>query len=157
MPGLVYRIRSARYVVAEVDQATGEVLDVAASCGVADWIGTVEGDARAVARAALTPALAQQGGPVQWLRDYLTSSGETARMDVIAAAEEDGHSESAMKRAARSLRVVSESRKGQTATGRPFHKAIWSLPAQSGHPSGLTDPTAPTDPPGEVSHGLDDP
>lgn len=157
VPGLIYRIRSARYVVAETDPLTGEVTDHATSCGVAEWIGTVDGDARAVARAALTPVIAQQGGPVQWLRDHLASNGETARMDVIAAAEEEGYSESAIKRASRSLRVVSQPRTGQKANGQPFHHAVWTLPVQSGHPSGLTDPAGQPGPTGEVRNGLDDP
>lgn len=147
VPALRYRIRSATYTVPEVDEQTGEVTDVTASCGVADWIGEVDGDGRQIAREALTPAIERDGSPKTWLREHLLSEGEASRVDVIAAAREAGFSLDQIKRAARSLGVHSRDVTGRDEkTGRPWRAAVWSLP-QSGH----THPTAPTAPTGETT------
>lgn len=145
VPALRYRIRSAPYVV---NEDTGEVRDVATSCGVADWLGEVDGDGREAARAALVPRIEKEGSPRQWLREYLTeAAGEVLRAQVVAdAADEHGFSEAAIKRAARSLGVRSREDTGQDDRGRPFRRALWSLPQ-----SGLTHPNDPTDPTGEGS------
>lgn len=148
VPGLRYRIRSAPYVVDEVDEDTGEVVQVPATCGVADWTGTVDGDARQVARDALAPHIEKVGGPREWLRNYLTDEGEANRAEVIKAAQEDGFSLDAIKRAARALGVHSRDESGRyETTGRPWRRSVWSLPAKSVH----SPPSAPTAPTGEGS------
>lgn len=140
---LRYRIRSAPYVVAELDPVTGELRELPSSCGVADWIGEVDGDGRQFARAALAPRLEKDGSPKEWLREYLTAVGEMVRGQVLAdAAGERGFSEATIKRAARSLGVHSREVTGRDDRGVPFRRAIWSLP-QSVH-TRTTDPTEPT-------------
>lgn len=153
--GLRYRIRSARYVVDEVDDETGEVIQRPASCGVAQWTGEVDGDARQVARDALAPRIEKVGGPREWLRTYLTEEGEANRADVIAAARDDGFSVDAIKRAARAIGVHSRDESGRDdKTGRPWRRAVWSLPDKSVHTTSQSvhsPPTAPTAPTGEGS------
>jgi AAA domain-containing protein len=152
VPALRYRIRSARYTVTEVDEDTGAPVDRDDSCGVVDWIGEVDGDGRAIARDALAPRVEQEGTARQWLRQYLIDHPQVPRQQVLAAAEVVGHSESAIKRAARSLNLHSAKVPGQRSDGIPYQFASWSLP-QSGH-SGPTDPTDPT---GETSNDPTDP
>jgi hypothetical protein len=141
VPALRYRIDSAAYRVEELDEETGEVREIPASCGVVTWLGEVEGDGRAIAREMLAPLIQHEGTAANWLRDYLEGEGEAARVDVIAEAEREGFSESSIKRAARSV-VVSRFETGQDEHGRPFRRAIWSLP-QPGHTHPI-DPTGPT-------------
>lgn len=153
VPALRYRLRSAPYLVHEVDTDTGEVRELPASCGVADWTGEVDGDGRQVARDALLPVIEKTGTPAQWLREYLTGDGESTRAEVIAAAREDGISESALKRAARRVGVHSRDETGQDGKGRPYRRSLWSLP-QSGHvalQSVHPYPTGPTGPTGETT------
>lgn len=155
VPALRYRIRSAPYIVSEVDEDTGEIREIATSCGVADWLGEVEGDGREIARSLLMPRIEQENSPVAWLREYLTAAGDTARQDVIAAALEAGFSKGAMERAAARLGVRSVQQSGQqTETGRPWRKAVWSLPPKSPHPcpTGGTEATGETQ--REVSEGI---
>lgn len=147
VPALRYRINSAPYVVEEVDQETGEIREIDASCGVVEWIGAVEGDGRAIARAMLAPAIEKEGTPIAWLREYLTAAGETSRVDVLKAGEAAGFSESSIARAARSLPVSSTEQSGQDPeTRRPYRRSLWKLP-QSGH----TRTTDRTDTTGETS------
>lgn len=150
VPGLRYELRTAPYVVDEVDEDTGEVVEREASCAVADWIGEVEGDGRAVAREALAPKIEREGSPREWLREYLAGEGEAARSAVMAAAADDGYSPDQIKRAARGIGVHSHDETGRDeATGRPWRRAIWSLPPSRVAQSGDTRTTAPTAPTGE--------
>jgi hypothetical protein len=137
--------------VTEVDEDTGAPVDRDDSCGVVDWIGEVDGDGRAIARDALAPRVEQEGTARQWLRQYLIDHPQVPRQQVLAAAEVAGHSESAIKRAARSLTLHSAKVTGQRS-GTPYQFASWSLP-QSGH----SRPTDPTDPTGETSNDPTDP
>jgi hypothetical protein len=149
VPAMRYRIRSASYKVEEVDP-TGTARYITTSCGVADWIGTVEGDGRAIARAALTPAIERADGPREWLRGYLDGR-EVERKDVIAAGEKAGYSRASITRAASAIPVHSREVKGQDpATKRPFRRALWSPPRagaqwtqESSHPS-IAESTEPT-------------
>lgn len=129
LPALRYRLRSADYVVIENGR------EVRASCGVADWIGEVEGDARAIARAALSPkAERAETESVKWLREFLQTEGETDRQTVLRAAKEEmGYSERQLSRAATSLDVSKRTETGQhPENGSPWRKAIWSLPEGTG-------------------------
>lgn len=156
VPALRYRIRSARYTVAEPDGITGMIVERPASCAVAEWIGEIDGDGRAFAREALTPRIEKAGSAREWLREYLTEHAEAERTEVIAAGTTAGHSAEAVKRAARGV-VHSEDVSGQRMVdGRrvPFRHAVWSL--QSGHPC-LPPPTEPSDPTGETSDDPIDP
>jgi hypothetical protein len=138
---LRYRLRSAPYTVEEVDSTSGEVRDVMTSCGVVDWLDEIQGDGRAIARAALIPHIEKADSPEAWLRGYLTEHGEGLRRDVINAAGEDGFSDSAMKRASRRIGVVSREEKGRDpVTGYPWRRAFWSLGASrvDSHPTGPT-------------------
>jgi len=148
VPALRYRIRSAQYEVTELDETTGELRNVAASCGVADWIGTVDGDGREIARATLAPRIEKDNDPKAWLHGFLTNGGETLRVDVIEAAEQAGFSRAAIERAAPSLPVHSRDENGQHPdTKRPYRRSWWSLP-----PSPLvTDATEGTEGTGEGS------
>jgi hypothetical protein len=154
IPGLRFVINSASYVVEELDEQTGEVREVITSCGVATWAGVVEGDARQVARDALAPRIDRAGGPREWLRTYLIGAGEASRQDVLDSAREDGFSPDSIKRAARSIRVHSRDESGRDErTGRPWRRAIWSLPERtdSSRCTSLdTEPTAPTAPTEEM-------
>lgn len=154
VPALRYRIRSAPYVVTELDEDTGEVREVTASCGVADWLGEVDGDGRQIARDALMPRIEREGGPREWLRDYLTAEGEATRADVLAAAGEDGLSLDQIKRAARGIGVHSRDETGQDDKGRPYRRAVWSLPSRGADPQSVHHPhtSAPTAPTGEGSN-----
>ncbi|MFK5645103.1 AAA family ATPase [Ornithinimicrobium sp. LYQ121] len=148
VPGLRYRIRSAQYVVDELDPSTGEVLRVTGDCGVVDWIGEVEGDALLLARQALSPRMGRDDGARGWLRDFLEQEGETSRKDVMASGREEGFSDSSVKRAARTLGVNSREVAGQT-DGLPYRKAMWSLPSpasgdEQAHHTNSTDPSGPT-------------
>jgi 5S rRNA maturation endonuclease (ribonuclease M5) len=148
VPALRYRVRSARYTVTEPDVLTGELMERPASCGVADWLGSIPGDGRAVARAALVPSLEREGSSCAWLRQYLTEHGPSPRARVVADAEAEGHSLASIKRAARSLRIHSAELSGRRGDGSPFRHSNWSL-APVGLPSVDTDPTGPTEPTGE--------
>lgn len=152
VPALRYRIRAAHYVVAEVDDDTGEVHDVAASCGVVEWIGQAEGDGRELARSYLAPRIEKDDEPGTWLREHLTEHGETLRADAMKAGAEAGFSLEQIKRAARRLPVHSREETGQDPqTGRPFRRALWSV-AQSVPQSVAIHADAPTAPTGEGSH-----
>lgn len=149
IPGLRYRIRSASYVVEETDTITGEIRDVAASCGVAEWIGEVSpGQAEDLVERSLSPGMDRQNDTATWLKRFLDEHGPTPRKDVIDAGNLVDHSLSALKRAAARLGIQSKEVSGQHPDGRPFRHAVWSLPPQSAHfvpPS----PNGPTGPPGE--------
>ena len=133
VPALRYRIRVASYVVDELDEDTGQVRQVPGSCAVADWVGEVEGDGRSIAREALAPRIEKVGTASQWLRDYLTEEGETARPAVIEAAAAAGFSIDAVKRAARAVGVQSRDESGRDEdTGHPWRRALWSLPSGAG-------------------------
>jgi len=134
VPAMRYRIRSAPYEVTELDEATGELRDVAASCGVADWIGSVAGDGRELARSYLVPKVEKENDSKVWLRDYLDDAGEALRSDVIAAASQGGFSRAAIERAAAKLPVHSREETGRNPdTGRPWRRSWWSLSAKSPH------------------------
>jgi len=163
VPALRYRIRGATYYVTEVNPTTGEVTNAAATCGVADWLGEVEGNGRDLARDALAPRIERDNDPRAWLRDYLTAQGQSPRTEVLTAAKEDGFSDSAIKRAARTI-VSSIVMSGQRPDGAPYRAAYWALKNatptgsdQSGHQPDLTHPNDPTDPTGEAYQDPIDP
>lgn len=136
VPGLRYHIRSSPYMVEEVDEDTGEVYEVMASCGVVDWIDEVPAAvAQELVKASLDTGLTKENDPAGWLRDFLTEHGATAREEIIPAAGLAGFSESAIQRARRRLGVKTTEETGQKENGAPFRKSIWKLPAQSCPPS----------------------
>jgi hypothetical protein len=152
VPALRYRIRPAHYVIPEVDKDTGQVHNMPASCGVAEWIGEVEGDGLKLARACLAPQIEQTDEVGDWLRDFLNVS-EIARTDVIAAAKVAGFGLSKVKRAANRLGVHSREESGQDhSSGYPFRSAHWSLSSEF-----TPCTTEPTELTGETSHGLTEP
>ena len=158
VPGLRYQINPSAYEVDELDEETGEVRIIATSCGVATWLGEVDGNARDIARSALTPRIEKPDSPEAWLRAYLKDEGETERAKIITAARQEGHGESAIKRAARSLGIVSREAGGQNPkTGAPWRRAFWDLPAQSGHQSVPTPTYDPNEPTGEGLSDLNGP
>lgn len=128
VPALRYRLRSAPYLVTEVDEITGEVTEHTATCAVADWIGEEPGDGRQTARDLLVPAMERDDDPAAWLRSYLTDAGETAKQVVITAGVEAGMSARTIQRAAQKLRViyrdVTEDRPGSP----PLRRVAWRLP-----------------------------
>lgn len=126
VPALRYEIRSAEYQVEEIDQDTGEVRYLNASCGVVEWLGFVSPEeARDAADRSLS--VVEKDEALEWLRDYLTENGRSKRSDVIAAAaEEGGFSAATVKRASGRLRIHSEQESGHT-DGKPYRIAWWSL------------------------------
>ncbi|MGK5112792.1 AAA family ATPase [Geodermatophilus sp. CPCC 205506] len=140
VPALRYRIRSARYIVTEVDRYTGELVEKPASCGVADWIGEVAGDGRTIARDALTPKLDKRPSARQWLSQYLGTNGETLRATVIDDGEEAGYSKSAITDAATKIPVSSREEKGQE-NGVPYRRAFWSLAPRATRPTSVDSHT----------------
>ena len=146
VPALRYSLESASYVVEELDEESGELREVAASCGVAVWRGEVAGDGREVARAALAPRLEREDSPEAWLREYLSAAGEALRPELMAAAP---HSVDAVKRAARKLRVPSrDASEYDPRSCRPIRRAYWSLAKNGAHAADRTVRTFP----GEGSH-----
>src|SRR5664280_2828774 len=99
VPGLRYKISSTPYTVWETDERTGEIREIPASCGVADWTGKVEGDARELVRDLLAPRMARDDDPTEWLREYLELHGETPMGEVAATGEVAGHSKRTLERA----------------------------------------------------------
>jgi len=126
VPGLRYRIRSAHYTVIEADRRTGELVQRPASCGVAEWSGEVEGDGRAIARAALTPRVDKAPSARQWLSNYLAAHGETLRLTVLEDGLEAGYGKTAITDAASKIPVHSREKTGQE-NGVPYRRAYWSL------------------------------
>lgn len=157
VPALRYRIKPAHYTVTEHDEDTGTTRDIEASCGVAHWIGELEGDGRQIARDALTPRLEREDSPEKWLRTYLTTAGETERRDLMAAADDANFSEHQIKRASKKIGVHFRTESGyDDKANKPWRKSLWSLPDKSVHKSAHnrpthapTTPSAPTYPPGE--------
>ena len=138
VPALRYRLRSAPYVVEETDEDTGEVCEIGTSCGVADWIGELDGDGRDYARELLgSGGIETSDDAKSWLKKYLGDKGPTPRPEVIGDGKEAGYSESAVKRAATALTVYSEQKTGQDPkTGAPRKWSIWSLEKPGSSQSG---------------------
>jgi archaellum biogenesis ATPase FlaH len=153
IPAWRYRIRSADYTVMEPDRFTGKLREVNASCGVADWVGEVDGDGREIARAALVPRIDKDDPERDWLLDFLTERGPIDRGTVMEAAVLEGYKERKIKDAARKLRVHSESRGGQRPDGSPYKYSVWSL-SQSDEQPDHTRMNGPTGPTGETQSGL---
>lgn len=155
VPAVRYRLRSARYVVSEVDTDTGEVVEVPTSCGVADWVGDEAGDGRQLARDLLLPAMAREDDPKAWLREYLAAAGATPQKVVTKAGADAGHGARALQRAAGRIGVVyttvTTPREGST----PLRQTLWKLPdphgrdARAGAPA--TVATVATEPLGGVN------
>ncbi len=127
VPGLRYVIESAQVEVSD-DEAEGGT--AVTEVGRARWTGEVDGTtARDTARSALEPAVKREGPTAaQWLTAYLAEHGETARAEVLKAAEAGPgqYSASAIKNAASALGVVSREVKGYK-DGRPYRAAFWRL------------------------------
>jgi hypothetical protein len=141
VPAWRYRIRSAHYTVTEVDRRTGEVVEKPASCGVAEWIGEVEGDGRSIARAALVPRIEKQEASArQWLSHYLGTNGETLRSTVIEDGVKAGYSKTAITDAATKIPVASREEKGQE-NGVPYRRAFWSLAPRASRPTPVDNHT----------------
>lgn len=156
MPALRYRLRSAPYLVTEVDQITGEVTEHAATCAVADWLGEEPGDGRAVARDLLVPAMSRDDDPKAWLRNYLTDAGETLRQTIMAAGQDADFSSKQLQRAAQALRVVYRDSTVDPPNSTRLRQVTWRLPdRRSGGDCGgdnpsMTVPTVPTEALGRV-------
>src|SRR3954447_1105522 len=120
VPALRYKIRSARYTVAERDG------DKPASCAVADWLGPVVGDGRAIARAALTPRIERPASAREWLTGYLAAHGEVLRTTVIEDGGKAGHKKTAVTDAAATIPVHSRDETGRQ-DGVPYRRSYWSL------------------------------
>jgi hypothetical protein len=148
---LRYELLSAPYKVEEVDPTTGHMVMVNTSCGVARWLGEVNGDGQTIVRNLLAPSLEREGDPKQWLRERLGLDGAEVKAEVIKAeAREAGYSDAGIKRAAALLGVNYASR------GFP-RRTFWWLPkittadgdSQSAHRdsrSAHSEPTEPTEP-----------
>src|SRR5205814_2047412 len=106
VPALRYEVTGSSYQVAETDPA-GSVTYLFATTGVLSWLGEVEGDGRALARSALSPAIESTHEAKDFLRELLTEHGQMTRVEVMADAEVAGLSEASIKRAAAALRVRS--------------------------------------------------
>ena len=130
VPALRYQIMSVPYTIDELDPDTGAVLAIEANVKVAQWTGVVDGDGRAIARAALMPDHQDRApNPADtWLHNYLSEEGKVSRQQVLAAAAEElGLSIDQVNKAATRLRVHRE-HVGTSIDGRPKNEAFWSLP-----------------------------
>lgn len=157
VPAIRWRMRSAAYTVEEFDPDTGEVAEIPASCGVAEFIGIEPGFGQEAARALLSPSMERADDPKSWLRkmlseggtDPLLGAGEVWRADVAAAAGRMGFSDSSVKRAATQLGVIY--REIGFAGKPPRRATAWSLPSSSEIPQWdrspyiqLNEPNGPT-------------
>ena len=122
VPGLRFKIRGAPYTVWETDERTGEIREIPASCGVADWDGEVEGDARELVRDLLAPRMTRDDDPAEWLREYLDIHGETPGGVVTAAGGVAGHAKRTLQSAAARLNVH------YSQSGYPA-RTTWALPS----------------------------
>lgn len=115
---LAPRVRSmeAQIVTTAVhtDDGTTEV-------GALEWLGETNRDARDLL-AGPDDEDDDRTETERWLEDYLTENGPTPRKDVLAAAAKEKYAERTVKRAGKSLGVVS------TVSGFP-RTATWSLPS----------------------------
>jgi len=141
VPGLRYKISSTPYTVWETDERTGEIREIPASCGVADWTGEVEGDARELVRDLLAPRMVRDDDPTEWLREYLGEHGETPMGVAVAAGEVAGHPKRTLQRSATRLQVH------YGKSGYPA-RTTWVLPA-SGTTHASLAPLAPLGATGE--------
>jgi len=123
-----FKIDTASYTVEEIDQETGEVVYIAATCSVAKYIREEAGNGRDLARKLLTPAMERDNDPKTWLRQYITDHGPTMRDEVIEAAEAAGFSERQMQRAAKALRIRYITHTIKRSNSTPLRKDEWSLP-----------------------------
>jgi hypothetical protein len=123
-----FKIDTASYTVEEIDQETGEVVHIAATCSVAKYIREEAGNGRDLARKLLTPAMERDNDPKTWLRQYITDHGPTMRDEVIEAAEAAGFSERQMQRAAKALRIRYITHTIKRPNSTPLRKDEWSLP-----------------------------
>lgn len=129
VPAVRYRIEPSPYTVQEHDAQTGEVQEVEASVGVARWVGEVEGDGRAIARAALAPSAREPSNPAEaWLTEFLGQVGTATRTEALkAGAAQAGLSESQVDKAAQKLGVVRQ--QGTITVGGHTQRSVtWSLP-----------------------------
>ncbi|MHD0282087.1 AAA family ATPase [Rhodococcus aetherivorans] len=135
---LAPRIRSME---AEITSTTLDTEDGPTEVGALRWLGETTRDARELLAGPDDDA-DDRTETERWLEDYLTENGPTARKDVLAAAAREKYAERTVKRACKSLGVVS------SVSGFP-RTATWALPSRAavdkddGHAreSGPTGPT----------------
>jgi hypothetical protein len=167
-PAVRFKIDTASYTVEEIDEHTGEVHYIPATCSVAKFIGEEAGNGRDLARQMLTPAMSRAGDPKAWLQNYLTETGPCLRDQIMEAAKEAGFGEKKIQRAAGRLRVVYRDHTIKRSNSTPLRKVEWSLPdddsetdsdgedtspPRSSHPS-ITVLTVPTEDQGRVNMSL---
>jgi hypothetical protein len=167
-PAVRFKIDTASYTVEEIDEQTGEVHYIPATCSVAKFIGEEAGNGRDLARQMLTPAMSRAGDPKAWLQNYLTETGPCLRDQIMEAAKDAGFGEKKIQRAAGRLRVVYRDHTIKRSNSTPLRKVEWSLPdddsetdsdgedtspPRSSHPS-ITVLTVPTEDQGRVNMSL---
>ena len=145
VPAIRYRLRSADYTVTETDEQTCEIRNLAASCGVAEWVGVECGHGRQLARDLLTPAMVRDDDAKAWLRDYLQDAGETVRKTVVAAGSAAGFGVKQLQRAAQTLGVVYRDEVQKRPGSTPLKHSVWRLP--DGGEDSRSPCTPPTVPP----------
>ena len=163
-----FKIDTASYTVEEIDEQTGEVHYIPATCSVAKFIGEEAGNGRDIARQMLAPAMSRAGDPKAWLQNYLTETGPCLRDQIMEAAKDAGFGQKKIQRAAGRLRVVYRDHTIKRPNSTPLRKVEWSLPDEnsetdsdgddtspprSSHPS-ITVLTVPTEDQGRVNMSL---
>ncbi|MEE2058267.1 AAA family ATPase [Rhodococcus artemisiae] len=135
---LAPRVRSME---ATLESTTVQTEDGPAEVGALKWLGETTRDARELLGGS-DDEDDDRTETERWLEDYLTESGPTARKDVLAAAAKEKYADRTVKRAAKSLGIVS------TVSGFP-RTATWSLPSratldENGPHARESGPTGPT-------------
>lgn len=166
VPAMRYRLDSSTYTVDEVDPDTGDVVEREASCGVAMFVGEEVGFGRDNARDMLAPHMDREDDPKSWLRDYLTTAGESLSVDVYRHGKDVGHSRSAIHRAGQRLGVVyrDDSLPGKPPTRRtwwrlpdhPTPSSHFPYPQTTGTNGTMGPPPTAAHPPGESQKEMND-
>ena len=120
VPAQRFKINAAEYTVDEGG------LPILASCGVVEWLGELEVDGRAAARALLAPHMQRdrETDPRLWLVGYLTEQGEMPSGLIKDAGKVAGYSRAGVERAAQAIPVV-------VRTGGFPKRSYWRLAGQS--------------------------
>jgi 5S rRNA maturation endonuclease (ribonuclease M5) len=143
-PAVRFRIDTASYTVEEIDEQTGEVSYIPATCSVATLIREEAGNGRDLARRLLTPAMERGNDPKKWLRQYLTETGPCLRDQIMEAAKEAGFGEKKIQRAAGKLRVVYRDHTIKRPNNTPLRKVEWSLPDDDAETDSDGEDTSPS-------------
>lgn len=127
LPAVRFRIISKRHTTFEIDPTTGGRRRAHSEVGVAELVREEQGDGRVMIGRIMGGAVRREQDPKHWLRDLLLERGETLRSDVMQAGADAGYSSDQVKRAARTLGVVSVDRTVHREGTTPLRLVAWHL------------------------------